>query len=314
MEDLPGTIKQRTIIQMDDDDSDDDDDDNVFALIQPKGKARNEALARRSEQQAAAKQPVVEPTEPVTAPVQTSSPRAGAKRPRRGQKASPAKRPAAADAEDLDSPQQLDAKDVALAERMREQEERLQKMTSAALGDLDDDDDDDVVVVGGGRGAAASSSSGVAPTHLWLYAPKLMHFEATVPLQNLLPKIASNVSLLEDRVVLRREKKGQPLDLRRTLLELGFQAKDTIHVEEVEEKQPAKLKLRLSVPNQRDPLQMTHLAAATFGELLKAACEKAGLVRANYRLQFDGDFLSDAQTPEDAELEDDDQIEVVPRR
>jgi len=154
----------------------------------------------------------------------------------------------------------------------------------------------------------------VAPTHLWLYAPKLMHFEATVPLQNLLPKIASNVSLLEDRVVLRREKKGQPLDLRRTLLELGFQAKDTIHVEEVEEKQPAKLKLRLSVPNQRDPLQMTHLAAATFGELLKAACEKAGLVRANYRLQFDGDFLSDAQTPEDAELEDDDQIEVVPRR
>ena len=322
MEDLPGTIKQRTIIEMPDDD-DDDDDEDTFALIQPKGKARKEALAererRRSEQQAAAKPPVEVPTEPETMPAQTSSPRAGAKRPRRGQRASPTKRPAAAAEvvvpDEPDSPQQLDAKDVALAERMREQEERLQKMTSEALGDLDDDDDDDVAVVGGTpRGAASSSSSGVAPTHLWLYAPKLMHFEATVPLEDLLPKIASNLGLLQERMVLRREKKGQPLDRRRSLLELGFRAKDTIHVEEIEEKQPPKLKLKLSVPHQREPLQMTHPADATFGDLLKAACELAGLVPSKHRLQFDGDTLSDTQTPADAELEDDDQIEVVPRR
>ena len=78
--------------------------------------------------------------------------------------------------------------------------------------------------------------------------------------------------------------------------------------------QPKGLKLKLSREGEREHTTLLHPPDGSFGELLAAYCAQAGLQAAGYRLQFDGDTLSPAGTPADADMEDGDLIEVVKAR
>ena len=102
----------------------------------------------------------------------------------------------------------------------------------------------------------------------------------------------------------------QQLDVRRSAQELSLVDKQEVRVEE----RAPPLKLKLSREGERESTVLLHPPDGTFSQLLAAYCGKTGLQAAGYRLQFDGDTLSPAGTPADANMEDGDLIEVTRAR
>jgi hypothetical protein len=188
LDDLPGTIAQRELVQ--DSDSGDEDDFGTFALLKT-GNEKKAALKekeRRKNLQSmeiggkavateAPEAPAVTVASPTPSPKQPSpKATAGAKRPRRGPGAGRASRSKAAgksspQVHDLDGEEELDEADRRLAQSNRENDERQRRMREQ-LRALDDDDDDEPSPAARGAGARGSSSSGrsaaFAPEHLWL--------------------------------------------------------------------------------------------------------------------------------------------------
>ena len=348
LDDLPGTITQRQLVQ--DSDSDDEEDFGTFALLKT-GNEKKAALREKERlknlqsmeiggKAAEATEAPVPEVPAATAASPKLSPKppspkatAGAKRPRRGAGAGRASRSKAAasnspQVHDLDGEEELDEADRKLAQSNRENDERQRRMREQ-LRALDEDDDDEPPPAARGGGARGSSSSGrsgaFAPESLWLSIVagrdgqgkrELMRCQTSQPLEaRLVQRIAASLGYLPERMALWAGERQ--LDVRRSALELGLVDKQEVRVEELAPPPPPKgLKLKLSREGERDGqrVEMVHPPEATFGELLAAYCAQAGLQPAGYRLQFDGDTLPPTGTPADADMEDGDLVEVVKAR
>ena len=173
------------------------------------------------------------------------------------------------------------------------------------------------------RGAGGpSSSSGrraaLGPEHLWLKIvsardgrPCLMRTLASQPLEaEFVQRIASELGYLPGCMALWAGE--QQLDVRRSAQELSLVDKQEVRVEE--RAPPLKLKLTRVGERESTVTVLLHPPDGTFSQLLAAYCGKTGLQAAGYRLQFDGDTLSPAGTPADANMEDGDLIEVTRAR
>jgi hypothetical protein len=233
LDDLPGTISQRQLVQ--DSDSDDDEDFGTFALL----KTGNEKKAALKEKErlknlqsmeiggkaAEGTEAPVEEVPAATAASPKLSPKppspkatAGAKRPRRGAGAGRASRSKAAasnspQVHELDGEDELDEADRKLAQSNRENDERQRRMREQ-LRALDDDDDDEPTPAARGAGARGSSSSGrsgaFAPESLWLSIVagrdgqgkrELMRCLTSQPLEaRLVQRIAAGLGYLRGRV------------------------------------------------------------------------------------------------------------------
>ena len=331
LDNLPGTIAQRELVQ--DSDSGDEEDFGTFALLKTgnekkaalKEKERRKnlqsmevggkAVATEAPEVPAAASPKPSPKQP--------SPKAtvGAKRPRRGPGAGRASRSKAAgkspQVHDLDGEEELDEADRKLAQSNRENDERQRRMREQ-LQALDDDDDDEPPTPAARAGTSSSRSSAFAPAHLWLTIVAgrdgqraTVRCQTDQPLEaKLLHRIASELGYLPERMALWAGERQ--LDVRRSALELCLADKQEVRVEELElPKPPKQLKLKLSREGEREHALILHPPDGSFGELLSTYCVKAGLPPAGYRLQFDGDTLAPSATPADADMEDGDLVEVV---
>lgn len=229
LDDLPGTIGQRELVQ--DSDSADEDDFGTFALLKT-GNEKKAALKekeRRKNLQSmevggkavateAPEVPVAAAASPKPSPKQPSpKATAGAKRPRGDPGAGRASRSKAAgkspQVHDLDGEEELDEADRKLAQSNRENDERQRRMTEQ-LRALEDDDDDEPSPAARGAGGRGSSSSGrsaaFAPDHLWLTIVagrdgqgkrELMRCLTSQPLEaKLVHRIASELGYLPARV------------------------------------------------------------------------------------------------------------------
>lgn len=229
LDDLPGTIAQRELVQ--DSDSGDEEDFGTFALLKT-GNEKKAALKekeRRKNLQSmevggkavateAPEVPVAAAASPKPSPKQPSpKATAGAKRPRRGPAAGRASRSKAAgkspQVHDLDGEEELDEADRKLAQSNRENDERQRRMREQ-LRALEDDDDEEPSPAARGAGGRGSSSSGrsaaFAPEHLWLTIVagrdgqgerKLMRCLTSQPLEaNLVHRIASELGYLPARM------------------------------------------------------------------------------------------------------------------
>lgn len=233
LDDLPGTITQRQLVQASD--SDDDEDFGTFALLKT-GNEKKAALREKERlknlqsmeiggKAAEATEPPVVEVPAATAASPKLSPKppspkatAGAKRPRRGAGAGRASRSKAAasnspQVHDLDGEEELDEADRKLAQSNREIDERQRRMREQ-LQALDDDDDDEPSPAARGAGARGSSSSGrsgaFAPQSLWLSIVagrdgqgkrELMRCLTSQPLEaRLVGRIAASLGYLRVRV------------------------------------------------------------------------------------------------------------------
>lgn len=311
MDDLPGVIKTRQVVE---DLSDDEEDFGTFAFLKS-GKDKKVALQemerRKHEkvQQAnvGAAEEAAAASAAAAAQKPSPSPRAGSKRPRRG--AAKGKQP---EPEDLEEPVELDEADRALVQRHAEQNERMRQAQDRLRGLDDDDDDDDVIDVEASSRAGPSSS--FQQKNIWLLVAAEpgskevpMRVEADQPLSaKLVGQVAAKRGCLPERLMLLVD--GRQLDVSRTPQQLGLAERQSVQVEEAEP--PKGITLKLVQSGKAEPLKLTHPPDGTFDELLRAFCQKRGLEPRQYQLMCDGDVLAPKQTPNDLDLEDGDQLEV----
>lgn len=303
---LPGTISERKVLSLDDVSSDEDFGTNVMLKS---GKDKKEALKQKQRLQNLRTQAegtkASDVADAADAPSSASAPS-----PKRGRNTGCN----AAAGTSSDSPtieESVRMADKEESERKSKRAKEAQRMRAQL--DLCDDDDDEPPVrkkVAKARASAASTS------RIWLHVEcdgrdQVVSCPTNEPLRagDFVQRVATMHALDPSRVVLRGSEGGPPLDMSRSPVELGLGASnDRIWTEE-KVKELLTLKIRCA----GEDVLMRISPTESFASLLQRYCAEHGdgtLTPARLHLDFDGEIIAPEKTPDTADIEDGDLIDL----
>ncbi len=312
LDDLPGVIKCRKVV----DDVSDEDDDDVAAFLES-GPSKKRALAAAHNQRSKKR------ADETAAQVDDAAPHADVERADADDDAADAGSSSdhAADAE----PAALDDVGRELLAKRAQQARDLRAMLTLAATEEIDDDDDDVQELD-------------APLRrrddLWIsvsYEPQqhgVIDLDDEQVLERQFVRIKRDSALhpqlmtmvqrkfgLDPRLVQMRTRNGRLLQREGTARQQRVDEEEAIFVWEeapvVHEETTKTISVKLSEPGGRSSAVIQMACSAPLSELVARYRAENPKVPAKARLRFDGDIINLKQSADDLDLEDDDMLEVV---
>jgi len=331
LDQLPGTIKERTQITIDDIS---DDDDCDFAFLQ-KGAKKKEALAdieRRKAQRAsepeAAPALAASPSAPGSSGSDAKRPRAPRVSPRRVSQRTRNKSPAnVADSvilsdddeeEEASAKLALEQEDAALLAKKGQQAAKLKQLQEAFSRADEEDEVEDLTDEKPSCAAPTATRPGASSKNVWLKVisdlteePAIFHIPRESPLAEfLVAKVAVRFGITAARLTLCRQG-GPQLDLQRTPAALGLMDDELLEAAQSDQQM---IKLKLQRGDTSTPTLLTYPIDSPLSELLSLYCTNNNLPIGSWRLRFDGDLLPLDQNARSFDLEDGDLLELIKAR